>query len=278
MADPNYRTDLPGPYDLSDLREGDRYELSNGHRIYCSPTGGDGARNNGVGFGVLDTDPAVDAAGVDAGYTLGRRHTLLAPDIAVGNVPDKPGWIAGVPPLAVEYAGSGQNEPDLQRKIIQLLDAGTKLVWVVRLLGERRVEVYERGQAMALYRDGTELRAEGILRNPVPVRALFDRSVAHKQTLRNLLQREGYDTIDQILAKGLDEGRKEGLDEGRKAGLDEGRKDTLIRLSERKLGRPLSAPEQASLLQRLQADGFDLVGDRILDLDTSGLTAWLTPD
>ncbi len=74
--------------------------------------------------------------------------------MAVGNVPDAPGWVEGASPLAVEYADAGQNESDLGTKIAQLLDAGTQLVWVVRLSGPRRVETA-----------GEELTAPGILRN-----------------------------------------------------------------------------------------------------------------
>ena len=131
-----------GPFLASGLRSGDRYELSNGHAFYCAPRGADVARAILVGAQVLGTDPAVTEAGIDAGYSFGPRH-LRAPDIAIGNVPDLPGWIAGAPPLAVEYAGSGQDEAKLQEKIADLIGAGTRWIWVVRLLGPRRVEIHE---------------------------------------------------------------------------------------------------------------------------------------
>lgn len=191
-----------GPFLAERLRPGDRYELSDGHAIYCAPTGGDEARCRILGALVLDSDPDVEEAGIDAGYSAGPGE-LRAPDVAVGNVPDKPGWIQGVPPLALEYAGSGQDEQGLQSKIADLLLAGTRWVWVARLLGPRRVEVYEKGIAVRVVSTGEELLAPGILRNPVPVEALFDRSVAHRVTFRNLLQRQGY--------KSLEEARREGL-------------------------------------------------------------------
>ena len=84
----------------------------------------------------------MESAGFDTGFTPDEKN-LRAPDIAVGNVPDKPGWVSGVPPLAVEYADVGQDEQELQAKIHTLLGAGTRYVWVVRLTGPRRVEVYE---------------------------------------------------------------------------------------------------------------------------------------
>ena len=131
--------------------------------------------------------------------------------------------------MAVEYASSGQDEPELQRKILELLNAGTKLIWVVRLLGIRRVEVYEKGLAPKTFYAGHELRADGILHNPVPVQALYDRTLAHKLTLRNLLQREGYESVAQILEEGLEKGREEGLEKG----LEKGREamaETLLAL------------------------------------------------
>src|SRR5258705_11503956 len=98
--------DAPGPFRAVDVAPGSRYELYDGHPVYCAPTGGGGASRTILGAEVLDTDPAVEETGFDPGYTTAKGK-LHAPDVAVGNVPDRPGWIAGVPPLAVEYAGSG---------------------------------------------------------------------------------------------------------------------------------------------------------------------------
>jgi hypothetical protein len=195
-----------GPFLAAAIPEGSRYELENGHAFYCAPTGGDGSRGTAAGAEVLDTDPAVEEAGIDAGYTTGPQD-LSAPDIAVGNVPDKPGWIAGVPSLAVEYAGSGQDEERLRQKIAHLLEQGTQWVWVVRLVGPRRVEVHARGGAMRIFGPGEELKAPGILKNAVPVEALYDRRTAHEVTLRNLLQRRGYEDLEAV----REEGREEGL-------------------------------------------------------------------
>ena len=213
----------PGPFDVTQVRSGDRYELSRGHPIYVAPTGGAGARGTVLGAEVLETDPAVETAGIDAGYAL-AADTLRAPDVAVGNVPDAPGWIAGVPPLAVEYAGTGQHEGDLQDKIGELLAAGTRWIWVARLVGPRRVEVYEAGQPVRTVVVGEELHAPGVLANPVPVAALFDRAAAHAATLRNLLQRAGYASLDAV----REQGRAEGREAGRAAGREEGERAGLI--------------------------------------------------
>ncbi len=158
------------------IRPGDPYELSNGHAIHCLGIGGRGSQANLLGGSVLDSDPGVEEAGVDAGYSP-SPDTLRAPDVAVGNVPDAPGWIDGAPPLAVEYADTGQDENELATKISELFAAGE------------------------------ELSAPGILQNSVPVEALYDRRAAHEVTLRNLLQRQGYHDLDEV----RDEGREEAL-------------------------------------------------------------------
>ncbi|MEZ4298325.1 MAG: Uma2 family endonuclease [Polyangiaceae bacterium] len=199
----------PGFFRADQVRPGSRYELHDGHPLYCAPTGGDGARGTIAGAQVLDTDPAVKEAGIDAGFAP-SPGLLRAPDVAVGNVPDQRGWIEGVPPLAVEYAGSGQDEAALQEKVTDLLEAGTRLLWVVRLIGPRRVEVYEKDKPVRTVGPGDFLEAPGILQNAIPVEAFYDRDTAHRVTLRNLLQRQGYESLDEVRKEGREEGREEG--------------------------------------------------------------------
>ena len=182
----------PGPFLASGLRTGDRYELSHGHAFYCAPRSAEVARAIMAGAQVFSTDPAVTEVGVDAGYSP-RPGDLRAPDIAVGNVPDRPGWIAGAPTLAVEYAGAGQDEAKLQEKIADLLGAGTRWVWVVRLLVPRHVEVYEADQSVRTFGPGEALLAPGVLKYPILVEELYDRAASDRATLRNLLHREGRD-------------------------------------------------------------------------------------
>jgi len=194
-----------GPFRADQLHSGDPYELSNGHAILCAPTGGSGTGPNGIGFSVVGWDPAVTEAGVDTGYSP-EPGMLRAPHIAVGNVPNKPGWVKGAPELAIEYADVGQDEDKLQEKVADLLAAGTKFLWVVRLTGPRRVEVHERGEKMRTVLPGKQLTAPGVLKNPVRVEALYDRDAAERATLTNLLQRQGYDNLEAVLAEGRTEG------------------------------------------------------------------------
>lgn len=206
----------PGPFRADQIKEGSPYELSNGHPILCMPTGRRGGMGNLLGGSVVGTDPAVKSAGVDVGFSSDATH-LRAPDVSVGDFAAEPGWDHAAPPLAIEYADTGQDEEELQKKISELLAGGTKFVWVVRLVGPRRVEVYEPRKRMRLAHVGEDLLAPGILKNPVPVLALFDKGAAHEATLRNLLQRQGYESIDAI----HDEGKLEGKLEARREALFE---------------------------------------------------------
>jgi Uma2 family endonuclease len=199
-----------GPFRADQLHDGDRYELSNGHPIYCPPAGREHAGRNLTGAAVLETDPDVEWAGVDAGFTP-DPGTLRAPDVAVAPAGTERGWIPGAPPLALEYAGPGQDDEDLRTKITELLQSGTRQVWVVHLTGPRRVEVHQPEQTVRVLGPGELLSAPGILRNPVPVEALYDREAGHRAVLRNLLQREGYEGIEAIREEGREAGRSEGI-------------------------------------------------------------------
>jgi len=198
-----------GPFTADQLKSGDPYELSSGHAIHCLPSGGRHSSASAEGASVIGSDPDVESVGVDAGFTP-EPGTLRAPDVAVG-VSDEPGWSPGAPPLALEYADRGQDEDDLTDKIRDLLAAGTKFVWVVRLDGPRRVEVYKPDETMRLAHPGDQLKAPGVLRNPVPVEALYDKQAAQRVTLRNLLQRHGYEDLDAVLDEGRLEDRRASL-------------------------------------------------------------------
>ncbi len=76
--------------------------------------------------------------------------------------------------------------------------------------------------------------------------------------------------------------RRESLRDGRQQGLRDGRQEGLQPLQHqfaRRLGRTLTAAEQATLLGRFDTVGPDRLGDVVLDLTPDALAAWLAdPD
>jgi hypothetical protein len=91
------------PMTADQIRPGEPYELSEGRLVECMPTGRRGGKSNAAGVAVLSSDPASPGAAIDVGVSP-RPEMLRAPDIAVGAIPDEPGWATEAPPLAVEYA------------------------------------------------------------------------------------------------------------------------------------------------------------------------------
>lgn len=250
MSKPQH--DAEGPFRADQLKDGDRYELSHGHAIHCAPGGPEHASKNLTGASALDSDPDAEWAGVDAGYSPAVK-TLRAPDVAVGPAPkEKSGWIPGAPPLAVEFAAHGQDEKALQAKIHDLLAAGTQRVWVVRLVGPRRVEEHQPGQPQRTYTDQDTLHAPGVLRNSVPVRTFFERDAAHQATLRNLLQRQGYESLEAVRAEARSEGQA---------------KSILVVLEKR--GLTVSAGQRRRVLACQDPQQLDRWLDRALQISTS---------
>jgi hypothetical protein len=267
-----------GPFRADQVTPEDRYEISDGHPVYCAPAGGRHGGANTIGALPLATDPAVTEVGIDVGYTP-SPDVLRAPDLAVGHVPDAPGWVEGAPPLAVEYADTGTDEVNLMAKVQQLLTAGTRWIWVVRLVGPRRVEVHTQSEAPRLVYPGQQIHAPGVLSQPMPVEALWDRTAALDVTFRNLLLRHGYPTLEAVRAEGHTEGRNKGRTEGHIEGRTEGVAALLTHAYSRRLNRPLTPAEQTTLLARLDTHGPTRLGDVVLDLASDAIAAWLAdPD
>lgn len=232
---PSPRPDQRGPFRAEQVRPGDPCELSHGHPVFCLPSGGRASGALLLGGAVVAWDPAVSEAGAGTGYCP-APEVLRAPHVAVGNVPDTPGWVPGAPALAIEYADAGDDEARLARKVADLLGAGTRWVWVVRLAAPRHVEVHAPGEPPRRALPGALLHAPGALQNPVQVEALYDRAAAQRAILTSLLQREGHSSLESLRDRGLREGRNEGLQQAVRDVCDV-------------LGIALSTDEDASLLE-----------------------------
>ncbi|MCK6521068.1 Uma2 family endonuclease [Myxococcota bacterium] len=245
----------PGPFRADQLSSGTPYELSRGHSILCAPTGARGSGPQLAGGYVIASDPAVAVAGVDLGFSP-EPGTLRAPDVAVYGDPSelhKAGWAKTAPPLAVEYADRGGDEAELLERISDLLQHGTRYVWVVRLVGPRRVEVYEPDRPMRVVTAEEPLIAEGVLTNPVNVDALYDPDHAEAAVFRNLLNRRGVASLEAL--------REEALAEGEAAGEAKGEREALQRALRAILGaRGLSLTSAQEALidaaERAALDGW----------------------
>ncbi len=70
----------------------------------------------------------------------------------------------------------------------------------------------------------------------------------------------------------MDRQHEEGLQKGR----EEGARSMLTRLTELKLARPLTDAERAVMLQRIELDGVEAVGEALVSLDRDALGVWLS--
>jgi Uma2 family endonuclease len=251
-------TQATGPFRASQLRDGDRYELWNGHAIPHRPPSQERASAKAYAALVIASDPAVEDSAMDAGYALDGGKTLRAPDVSVAGGPRRPGFDPEAPPLAIEYADSGQDEVELRQKIIDLIRAGTRYVWVVRLTEPRQIEVHQPKRAMKVVPLDGVLTATGVLKNPVPARALVERDAAMETTLRNLLNRKGYASLDAVRSDGEAEGFARGVAAGKAEGKVEGKVEAIVAIANAR-GVSLSAIQVTRLSDIGSVEALDAI-------------------
>jgi hypothetical protein len=84
----------------------------------------------------------------------------------------------------------------------------------------------------------------------------------------------GQKMIEAIENRGRKAGLKQGLEQGLQQGREQGL-EPLVHQVTRKLGRPPTDRERATLARRLDTLGPSRLGDVVLDLDAPALAAWL---
>jgi len=173
--------------DLWKLGSGDvRRELIDGELVEMTPVGGvHGAVTVRVS---LHLAAHVERAGTgwvvagDVGFVLGLPRDLervRAPDVAfisTGRLPGgqlPQGFVRGAPDLAVEVLSPNDDPVEIQQKIRDYLEAGSRLVWVVAPRAET-VTVHRPDGSTHLVRESEPLDGEDVLPGfSVPVSELF---------------------------------------------------------------------------------------------------------
>ncbi|HEY4001113.1 MAG TPA: Uma2 family endonuclease [Candidatus Xenobia bacterium] len=164
------------PYTIEDmdkLRLADDYELDRGVLVPVSPGkprhGSIGVR---VGARILTFVEAYglgETYGLDTGFVLGRNpDTLRGPDVAfmsharLAGHPDEDTWFEGGPELAVEVLSRGDRPGQVKRKVIQYLQAGSRLVWVFDPR-RKRVHIYRQNGTVQVLGGAATLDGEDVL-------------------------------------------------------------------------------------------------------------------
>jgi Uma2 family endonuclease len=171
-------------YELLPEEDGYTQELAEG-RLVREPR--PGARHGvvvGDLFRTLDSfvrDRDLGRVVIETGFLLAEDPpTVRGPDVAfiaaehlpVGPVPE--GFWRLAPDLAVEVVSPSDSAAEVQEKVLQYLDAGTRTVWVVQPR-TRTVEVWRPGADMRVIREEETLEGGDVLPGlRLEVRSLFD--------------------------------------------------------------------------------------------------------
>lgn len=173
--------------DLSALGDDDlRRELVHGQVVEMGPAGGAHGEVAAKICGRLDEHVRRSAGGVvlaaDTGFVLelpDDPERVRAPDAAfiasrrvpAGGVPV--GFISGAPDLAVEVLSPSDAAPDVQQRVRDFLEAGSRLVWIVAPQA-RTVTVFRADGSARLLREHEILEGEDVLPGlEIPLKELF---------------------------------------------------------------------------------------------------------
>jgi Uma2 family endonuclease len=162
--------------DLWRMGEGDvRRELVDGEVIEMTPAGGVHGDVTGKVYRPLAGHVEAHRLGKvvvgDVGFVLALPsdpERVRAPDVAFistrklpdGRLPQ--GFVAGAPDLAVEVLSPSENPVEVQQKVRDYLEAGTRLVWVVAPRA-RTVTVYRPDGSARLVREPESLDGEDVV-------------------------------------------------------------------------------------------------------------------
>jgi Uma2 family endonuclease len=158
-------------------------ELVHGEVIEMTPCGAESGR---IAFRLalrvgafVEQRSAGVAYGADTGFVLARDpDSVRAPDVAFVSQerarlhPTERGFFPGPPDLAIEVVSPTDEPAELEQKIVDYLEAGTALVWVV-YPGKRLVHVFRSLSDSVIAQEGDTLTGDPVL--PGFVLAFFSR-------------------------------------------------------------------------------------------------------
>jgi Uma2 family endonuclease len=142
--------------------DGFRYELVEGDLRKMTPAGGDHGRIAlRIGASLLHHVEANDlgaAYGAETGFRLASKpDTVRAPDAAfvhkerAGELGQSPGYVPGAPDLVVEVVSPGDTYGEVEDKVLDWVDAGTRMV----------VVIHPKRRSATVYRSRDEIRVLG---------------------------------------------------------------------------------------------------------------------
>lgn len=164
-------------------RSGERYELVKGVLITMSPPGvvhGSFASRFAARLQPFAANQKLGEVLVETGFRLEEDpDTVLAPDvsfISAARLPSKglpEGYFPGAPDLAIEIVSPGDLDEEVQEKVAAYLQAGARLVWVLRPKRRTVTAHHPDGTARSLGASDT-LSGEDVLPGfSLPLRELF---------------------------------------------------------------------------------------------------------
>lgn len=160
-----------------------KYELVRGVLITMAPPGyGHGRRASRLSryLGNFADHHGGGEVVVETGFVLQRGpDTVRGPDVAFVSTARLPaadqeaGYFEGAPDIAAEVVSPGDSATELQQKVREYLDAGSRLVWTLDSRS-RTVRVHRPDGSVQVLHEADTLTAEDVLPGfAVPVRDLF---------------------------------------------------------------------------------------------------------